>query len=62
MELGSERALDKAKANIRKFYPVVGVLEDFQMTLDVAEKIIPRYFEGISYLYNEGLQRKKEKK
>ena len=49
--VGSEWALSKAKANVERWYPVVGVLEMFRETLEVLEKRLPRFFRGVANLY-----------
>ena len=49
--LQSKWALETAKANIEKWYPVVGILEDLQMTLFVLEHKLPLYFKGASNIY-----------
>ena len=38
--------MGKAKENVMKNYPVVGVLENFNQTLHVLEQILPQYFKG----------------
>jgi len=49
--LQSKWALETAKANIERWYPVVGILEDLQMTLFVLENELPLYFKGASHTY-----------
>jgi len=44
-------ALAMAKENVEKFYPVVGITENMNMTLDVMDKIMPEYFEGAKETY-----------
>ena len=39
-------ALQVAKTNVLQYYPVVGVLEMFNETLNVLEHKLPRYFRG----------------
>ena len=46
----NEKALLKAKQNVEKFYPVVGVLEMFNETIIVLENLLPRYFKGAALL------------
>ncbi|XP_076367957.1 uronyl 2-sulfotransferase-like isoform X2 [Tachypleus tridentatus] len=51
-------ALEQAKQNIEKFYPVVGVLEEMNVTLLVLEEMLPRFFNGALKLYhNLGIRR-----
>ena len=47
----TEEALIKAKYNVEKHYRVVGVLEDFNKTLDVFEHYLPKVFKGSSDIY-----------
>ncbi len=42
----SEEVLQRAKANVDKFYPVVGVLENLNQTLAVMENKLPHVFKG----------------
>ena len=58
----------RAMANVEKFYPVVGIIENMNMTLKVLEKTMPEYFEGASEIYfshsflSENLHKTKNKK
>jgi len=54
--LQSKWALETAKANIEQWYPVVGILEDLQMTLFVSENKLPLYFKGASRIYYKELK------
>ena len=48
----SREALQRAKANVERLYPVVGVLERMEDTLEVMEAVLPKAFgEGIKELY-----------
>lgn len=47
----SEGALERAKRSVEKHYAVVGVLEDFNVTLTVFEHYIPKFFKGASNVY-----------
>ncbi|XP_050544769.1 heparan sulfate 2-O-sulfotransferase pipe [Daktulosphaira vitifoliae] len=47
----SEGALERAKQSVEKHYAVVGVLEDFNVTLTVFEHYIPNFFKGASQVY-----------
>lgn len=47
----SEGALERAKRSVEQQYAVVGVLEDFNVTLTVFEHYIPRFFKGASQVY-----------
>ena len=51
MRYRSPEALRQAKANIEKWYPVVGVLDIPRTTLRVMESIYPKYFENVSDIY-----------
>ena len=55
MILGSKIALQKAKDNIEKSFPVVGILEDLPITMKLLEKIMPQYFSNILKVYEEEL-------
>ena len=47
-------ALKKAKHNVSKHYPVVGVLEMFNTTLNVMEGTLPKFFRGaVDTYYND---------
>ncbi len=50
-EFNGEWAMQKAKQNVEKYYSVVGVLEEMDVTLKVLEKYIPRFFTGASQVY-----------
>jgi len=47
----SEGALERAKRSVEQHYAVVGVLEDFNVTLTVFEHYVPRFFKGASDVY-----------
>lgn len=47
----SEGALERAKRSVEQRYAVVGVLEDFNVTLTVFEHYIPRFFKGATNVY-----------
>lgn len=47
----TEGALERAKYAVESQYAVVGVLEDFNTTLTVLEKYIPRFFGGATSVY-----------
>ena len=44
-------ALEKAKSNVEKFYPVVGITEDMSQTIKVLEAKMPEMFAGASNEY-----------
>ena len=44
-------------ANIERYYPVVGVLEESLMTYDVLEDRLPRFFRGMSNLSDYNLSK-----
>ncbi|GBP19034.1 Heparan sulfate 2-O-sulfotransferase pipe [Eumeta japonica] len=48
-------ALQRAKRVVEEQYAVVGVLEDMNSTLLALERYIPRFFQGASQLYWDGL-------
>lgn len=47
-EFNSEEVLQRAKENVEKFYPVVGVLENLNQSLTVMEHFMPQIFKGAS--------------
>lgn len=47
----NDKALKQAKANVDKYFTVVGVLENLNETLAVLETRIPRYFNGLQDMY-----------
>jgi dermatan/chondrotin sulfate uronyl 2-O-sulfotransferase UST len=47
-------ALERAKYAVESQYSVVGVLEDFNVTLSVFEKYVPQFFRGATQVYAEG--------
>ena len=38
-------------SNVEKFYPVVGITEEMNMTLMVSENTMPEYFQGATEAY-----------
>ena len=46
------KAVSIAKLNIEKYYPVVGVLEEFNTTMMVLEEKLPVFFNGATRVYN----------
>lgn len=44
-------ALNQAKENVEHYYPVVGVLEELNSTLEVLESKLPYFFKGVLNLY-----------
>lgn len=50
-------ALEQAKANVIKRYPVVGVLDLLQESVNAFEKAFPQFFEGASIVYNKTLSK-----
>ena len=51
MVVGSEWALNRAKANIDSWFPVVAVLERMTQSLKVLEHCLPKFFTGASHVY-----------
>ena len=47
----SDEVLQRAKANVDKFYPVVGVLENLNQSLAVMEHKLPQIFRGASKVH-----------
>jgi len=54
----NEKALKQAKANVDRYFKVVGVLENLNETLAVLETRIPRYFDGLQDMYFNELMSK----
>ncbi len=54
----SKRMLDIAKSNVEKHFAVVGVLEDWDMSLEVLEAYVPRFFAEAreAYATNEEIR------
>ncbi|XP_069691141.1 uronyl 2-sulfotransferase-like [Periplaneta americana] len=53
--LNDQRALERAKANVERYFPVVGILEELNATLALLENKIPYFFRGIQTIYFEDL-------
>ena len=47
-----QQGLEKAMHNVEKNFFVVGVLEQFDDTLHLFEKLLPRYFNGATEVYH----------
>lgn len=45
---GSMRALHKAMHNIRRYYATVGILEHYEVYLQILSKRLPKFFPRIS--------------
>lgn len=54
-ELNNEAALSEAKRQVEAWYPVVGVLEEVNITLAVLQHHLPHYFAGVLDLYHTEL-------
>jgi len=52
----SVEALRRAKMNVLDNYIAVGILEDFEGSLKVFEKLLPQHFSGVTQVYNDFLQ------
>ncbi|CAH1100704.1 unnamed protein product [Psylliodes chrysocephalus] len=55
MILNNDWALDQAKNNVIKYFPVVGVLEELNATLEILEDKIPYFFKGARRVYEKDL-------
>ncbi|KAJ8967668.1 hypothetical protein NQ314_002706 [Rhamnusium bicolor] len=53
--LNNEWALQTAKNNVERYYPVVGVLEELNATLEILEHNIPYFFKGAQRVYHRDL-------
>ena len=49
----SNRAAQRAKRNVEKYYAVVGVLEEMTKSVAVFENYIPKYFKNASNTYQD---------
>jgi hypothetical protein len=47
----NEAALRRAKENVEKSFAVIGVTEDMLTFTKVLERVIPKYFKGLSTIY-----------
>ena len=52
-EVGNPEALARAKENVAKDYPIIGVLEHFSESLKLYESALPQFFRGIVEVNNE---------
>ncbi|CAM1295127.1 Uncharacterised protein g1199 [Pycnogonum litorale] len=52
-QVGNRWAYETAKNNIKRYFPVVGVLEDIEKTLAVLENYVPFFFAGAREVYTE---------
>ena len=43
--------MQRAKRNVEQHYAVVGILEEMDVTLQVLEKYVPKFFGGASKVY-----------
>ena len=48
--LGNKNALQKAKYNAEKYYSVIGVLEELQLSMKLMELYLPKYFQNFANL------------
>ncbi|KAG5891841.1 hypothetical protein JTB14_030147 [Gonioctena quinquepunctata] len=55
MVLNNEWALKTAKKNVVRYFPVVGVLEEFNATLEILENKIPYFFKGAQKIYEKDI-------
>lgn len=49
--LNDKWAIQRAKENVDKYFPVVGILEELNSTLAVLEAKIPMFFKGVQHMY-----------
>lgn len=49
---GNREGLNRAMQVVEKDFAVVGILEDWDKTLAVLEHYIPRYFKGVTKIYD----------
>ena len=53
LQVGNKRALQQAKANLEKYYSVVGLASDLQLSLLVFEQYLPRFFSGAKEIFKQ---------
>lgn len=58
----SQWAVDKAKANIENSYLFVGLIEELDLSLDILENLLPRYFDNARGIYHMNPENAKVKK
>ena len=51
VRFGNLGALERAKNNLDENYSVVGILEDIELSLKVLELKLPKFFSGVSELF-----------
>ncbi|CAB4055297.1 UST [Lepeophtheirus salmonis] len=51
----SLKAFNRAIRNVDKYFAVIGVSEDFNMSVRVLEAYIPRFFRNITQVYQKGM-------
>jgi hypothetical protein len=56
--LNNQQALERARANVERYFPVVGVLEELNVTLAVLENRLPYFFRGLQKIYFQDLMGK----
>ncbi|CAG7835447.1 unnamed protein product [Allacma fusca] len=56
VEFNGEWAVQQAKRHVEENYAVVGVLEEMDITLQVLEGYIPRFFKGAPQVYYDNIQ------
>ncbi|XP_017788708.1 PREDICTED: heparan sulfate 2-O-sulfotransferase 1-like [Habropoda laboriosa] len=59
-EVNSKWALERAKTNIIEWYPVVGVLDCLEQSIDLFERKFPYFFRGAKQIYQK-IQLKKKR-
>ena len=45
--IGNTEALQRAKMNVERYYPIIGVLEHFKESLLLYERALPQFFSGV---------------
>ncbi|GFG32926.1 hypothetical protein Cfor_10405, partial [Coptotermes formosanus] len=55
MTLNDQRSLTRAKANVERYFPVVGILEELNATLALLEDRLPYFFRGLQKIYFQDL-------
>ena len=59
--LNNRAALERAKNNIERYFKVVGILEDFELSLKVMETALPKFFNGAAKMYSNSSKKSHNK-
>ena len=54
-----EKAVKRAKANVLREFYVIGIMEQFENTLELFEHTMPNFFSGVTKLWSTRGKRNK---